>query len=121
MNNAETEGATEETVARPTARMVHPGKDVPLQFPVEFDGEVYETVHVRVCPAKEIRAYMVAAASVEDSESLVPIGADIPAEVWVALSMDDQDAISEVVDAFTPARLKEAFKRALESGEFTSQ
>lgn len=117
MENAETEGATE----KPVARMVHPGKDVTLQFPVEFDGKVYETVHVRICAAKEIRTYMVEAAKVEDAEDLTPPGVDIPLEVWRALSMDDQEAIIEVSNAFMPARLKEAAKRASTAGEPTSQ
>lgn len=121
MTDAETEGATAETVARPAARMVHPGKDVTLQFPVEFDGTVYETVHVRICAAKEIRAYMVEAAKIEDAEDLVPLGVDIPSDVWGALSMDDQEAIIEASNAFTPARLREAAKRASETGEPTSQ
>jgi len=121
MENAATEGATAETVARPAARMVHPGKDVPLQFPVEFDGKLYDVAHVRVASAKEIRAFMVAASAAEDGELLVPMGVELPQEVWDALSMDDQEAITEVVDAFTPARLKEAFERASKTGESTSE
>lgn len=117
MENAETEGAT----VKPVARMVHPGKDVPLQFPIEFDGKVYDVAHVRVASAKEIRAYMVAASAAKDGELLVPMGVEIPQEVWDALSMDDQEAITEVVDAFTPARLKEAFERASKTGESTSE
>jgi hypothetical protein len=117
VENTEKEGATE----KPVARMIHPGKDIPLQFPIEFDGMLYEKAHVRVASAKEIRSFMVKASSAEDGELLVPIGVDLPQEVWDALSMDDQEAISEAVDAFTPARLKEAFERASKTGESTSE
>lgn len=91
---------------------------VPLQYPVEFDGKVWDQVRVHRITAKELRAYI---EEVSTSPGYVmPPMVDCPLEVWEAMDADDQAEVDDVAMVFTPRRLKAAAERFQPSSTTTS-
>lgn len=115
------EAKKEEPGAPPIARIINPqgrSKSVPLQFPVEFDGKVWDAIEVRRCTGTEIRAYFDKMG--EGGQFSLPPVVQCPMEVWAALDADDQFTVDETAQAFMPRRLKAAVKFLSETGENTS-
>jgi len=80
-------------------------KVVPLEYPVEFDGRVWDSVTLKRMTAREVQNFIeaVMAGSLPD----LPI-AQAPAELLDALDDDDRQRIEEEVVNFLPARLRAA-------------
>lgn len=107
---AKTEPAKE--ALPPMARFVSTeGRErfVPLQFPVEYDGQVWDQVRVRRISAGELRNYITALAGSETYA--MPPMVDCPLAVWEAMDADDQAEVDDAAMVFTPRRLKAAAER----------
>ncbi len=95
--------------------------EVPLRYPVEFDGITYEAIPLRRPSAAEVRAYFEALASIGPEEWLhFPIyqhadGTPIPPEVIEHLDPDDFDAVQEASADFLCARLRRLQEASRES------
>lgn len=83
-------------------------RNVPLEYPVEFAGTLYETIHVRRVTGQQIAEFSNAMREAAQSGKELPIPPviDCPLEVWNALDADDQAAVDEAAQAFMPRRLK---------------
>ena len=85
--------------------------EVPLAFPVEFDGVVWETIPLRRATAAEVRAYFEELARIGPDEwRHFPIyaradGTPVPPEVIDHLDPDDLDLVTEASADFLCARL----------------
>lgn len=115
------EASKEVTTAPPVARIVNMegrSKEVPLQYPVEFDGKIWDSIEVRRCTGAEIKSYFEQMTSGE-AFTLPPV-IQCPIAVWEALDADDQFAVDEVAQAFMPRRLKAAVELLSGTGENTS-
>ncbi len=105
----------------PVARIVNPAgrsKLVPLQFPVEFDGKVWDSIEIRRCTGGEMRDYFEAMA--EAGCFVMPPVIQCPIEVWEAMDADDQYIVDEEAQAFMPRRLKAAVELLSGTGANTS-
>jgi hypothetical protein len=90
----------------PTARIVSDKvreKLVPLEYPVEFDGQTYDVIKVRRVSGQQMAAFLDKVRSGADFV-LAPM-VDCPVEVWDALDADDQAAVDEAAREFLPRRL----------------
>ena len=85
---------------------------VPIQYPAEFEGVVYDKVVVRRPTRAEVQTFV-------DGGKL-PIY-DIPEVVFENLDPDDFERVNEVMLDFLPLSLQTALALARESGEDTSQ
>jgi hypothetical protein len=97
----------------PTAKVFYSGeyeKLVPLEWPIEFDGKVYNEIRVHRVSGKEVRDYLEALRTSE--ANILPPMIDCPIEVWNALDADDHDAVDQAALEFTPKRLKAIFNAA---------
>lgn len=97
-------------------------RTVPLQYPVEFDGKVYDSITVRRMTGSEVAEY-ISAMSVDISEGTdrawMPMF-DVPREVYEALDDDDLQEVDKAVLDFLPRRLRPAGRQTPENGEGTS-
>lgn len=103
------------------ARIVNPegrSKIIPLRFPVEFDGKVWEGIEVRRCTGSEITAYFDEMSP--DKGFVLPPVIQCPMEVWNVLDADDQADVDEAAQAFMPRRLKAAVELLSGTGANTS-
>lgn len=92
-------------------------KVIPLEWPLEYDGKLYEAVTVRRCTGTEIAEYVVALAG--GQSPLFP-GLDCPLEVYEALDADDLESVDEVVRDFLPRRFRAASAPTPEASDNTS-
>lgn len=79
-------------------------KPVPLTWPIEYDGKVYDTVTVRRITGAEVRSLLAQAA--DGSLDFLPM-LDCPQPVYEALDDDDLYEIDKVIADFLPRRLRE--------------
>ena len=84
---------------------------VPISFPVEFDGVLYEAVRVKRLTGAESLDYANAIASGEPP--VVPPVVDVPEEVWLEMDADDRDAVEEIALDCWPRRMRQAIERTL--------
>lgn len=89
-------------------------KMIPLQYPLEFDGQLISEVRVRRVSGKEVQDYMDA---IGRDESPVPPMFDCPMEVYDAMDDDDRMTLDKEAVPFLPRRLKAIAAQALASGE----
>lgn len=82
-------------------------REIPLEYPAQFDGVTYEKVTVRRMTQAELAVFI---ASSEDDA--VPPMFDIPPEVLAALDPDDSDAVFAAALDMMPRRLKRALPTA---------
>jgi hypothetical protein len=102
-----------EPVPVPIAKVIYSGeheKRVPLEWPIDFDGKVYDDIRVHRVSGKEVRDYLEALRTSE--ADILPPMIDCPIEVWNALDADDQQAVDVAATEFTPKRLKAIFNAA---------
>lgn len=92
-------------------------KFIPLEYPVEFDGKLYEQIRIHRVSAQEVSDWIKRLDG--DGDQMPPV-VDCPMEVWNALDADDQDTVDKEAMAFTPRRLKEAAGLIQGTGEATS-
>lgn len=96
--------------------------DVPLEWPVEFDGQVYESVRIRRVTGREVEAFIHAAtAAGENSPAPKPPMLDCPVEVYEALDDDDRLAVEEALTPFLPRRLKAVLALTLATTSTSSE
>lgn len=79
---------------------------VPLKWPVEFDGKVWDQVRIRRITARELWDFATKASN--SPVFLMPPVVDCPLEVWEAMDADDQADIDEAAIEFMPKRLRAA-------------
>jgi hypothetical protein len=66
-------------------------KMVPLEWPVELDGNEWTEIRIRRASGKEVRDYL---EQLRTSEAdVLPPMIDCPIQVWNALDADDHDTI----------------------------
>lgn len=112
-DNIETETIATDT---PMARIVggpERSKAVPLTWPVEYDGKVYDSIAVRRMTGQEVRDLMQGAVAGE--LDFLPM-VDCPREVYEALDDDDLAKVDAVIEDFLPLRLRAAVGQTLENG-----
>lgn len=117
MANEENEGASAE---KPVAKFVAGRarqKVIPLEWPMEFGGVVYNEVTVRRCTGLEVSEYVMALASGED---VTFPGIEFPIEVYNALDSDDFDKVDEAVKDFLPQSFRRMAEQAPEASDNTS-
>ncbi|TVR06621.1 MAG: phage tail assembly protein [Salinarimonadaceae bacterium] len=93
-------------------------KVIDLQWPVEYDGVVYDKVTIRRLTGKETRDFMDLLSS--GGKTDMPPMIDVPLEVYEAMDADDQYACDEAAMDFLPRALREASDLALEAMKSTA-
>ena len=84
------------------ARIVNPAgreKMVPLDYPVEFRGIVYEEIRVKRVTGREVADYF---ELMGQGAAKMPPTVDCPVEVWDALDADDQHKVDGFAIDFFP-------------------
>jgi hypothetical protein len=92
---------------------------VKLNYPVEYDGKIYNEITVRRLTATEVDQFCTAlVARVPTDTSAMPRLPmfDVPFAVLDALDADDDDAVQEVITSFLPRRLRQAVEQSQQSG-----
>ena len=87
---------------------------VTLDYPVEFDGVVWDKIVVR-SPTVAVVADFAERVSAAGGANLRLPMFDAPDEVLDALHLDDDDRLSEVADRFLPRRFRVEAKAATAS------
>jgi len=83
--------------------------DVPLDWPIEFDGKTYDSVRIRRVTGREVEQFLSALAAAKEGALLLPPPMlDCPIEVYDALDDDDRFKIEEAMLSFFPRRMREA-------------
>lgn len=97
-------------------------REVPLEFPAEFEGVTYDKVTIRRMSAPEVEAFIKrAAASTPGDGDDTPVEMlDIPREVFLGLDPDDREMVEEAIYDFLPRRLQMGLVLAQEAGADTS-
>ncbi len=93
---------------------------VALEWPVEFDGKVYDTITVRRCSGREVDLFVAAVAAAADGVSVKTPMIDCPTEVYDAMDDDDRLRLEEAVLPFLPRRLARAAELAQGTSATTS-
>lgn len=104
---------SEETTAavsaeKPVAKIVTKvprEKVIPLEFPVEFNGDLYDEIKVRRLTGAEVARYYEMVQ--EGYRSPRPPTVDCPDEVYDALDDDDRYTVEAAAIDFLPRRLRE--------------
>ena len=96
--------------------------DVPLAWPVEYDGKVYEKIRIRRVTAAEVDAFIKAVSNVPDGMTMpVPPMVECPIEVFNSLDDDDRLLIEESMLPFLPRRLLEVGASILATAPTSSE
>lgn len=115
-----------QPVETPVAKIVSPkerDRYVDLEYPVEFDGKLYEQIHIRKVTGQQIADFAAAMQKAAQDATAFPLPPviDCPAEVWAAMDADDQANVDEAAQAFMPRRLKAVAEQlGLMIGDLTS-
>jgi hypothetical protein len=94
-------------------------RSVPLSYPVEYDGAVYNEIVLARLTAAEVAAFQDAAAKLPDGASPEwPIyrnadGKPLPEAVLAALDDDDKFELDKALRDFLPRRFQAALANAL--------
>ena len=92
---------------KPAAKMVSMNgreKWVTLDYPVAFDGIIWEQIRVRRVTGEELNEYLKQAGQ----DFVLPPVVDCPIEVWNGMDADDQASVDEAAMEFMPKRLRAA-------------
>jgi hypothetical protein len=120
--------ATEQPAAKPVADEPPVAKIVTtkeidrlvtLEWPIEFNGKVYDQIRVRRITGHQWQAY-VEAMTDSKVESPVPPTIDCPQEVWDVMDADDMDTVGIASMDFMPRRMKAAADQTPSNGDDTS-
>lgn len=95
-------------------------KLVPLDYPVEYDGKVYDGIRVRRMTVAEVGAFIEAAGGEDAKTARLPMF-DAPPEVLDALDADDAERVNEVVRDFLPRALRPEGASRPPNGETSPQ
>ena len=105
-----------------TARIVDQfrvSETVPLDFPVEFEGQVYNQITVRSPTVADVADFAERVSAAGGANLRLPMF-DAPEAVLDALSPDDDYRLTEVAERFLPRRFRAADKGSVpasDSGE----
>lgn len=91
-------------------------KTVPLDYPIEFGGKVYDSVTVRRLTGTEVGEF--AEACRRGDKAILPMY-DCPFEVIEALDADDAAIVHEVTNDFLPLSLQTGSEQAPPLGDST--
>jgi hypothetical protein len=91
---------------------------VPLEWPIEYDGKVWDKIRVKRVTVAEMSAYLEALK--DDANAPVPLF-DAPRQVLDALDADDDETLSKVAADFFPRRWRAANEQAQPVGADTAQ
>lgn len=114
MAEKQEEGAPAE---KPVAKIVRGNereKTIPLEWEIEFEGRVYDSITIRRCTGFEISEYVLSMA--EGNAPMFP-GLDCPIAVYEALDADDFEKVDEVVRDFLPRRFRQAAEPTSEASD----
>ena len=103
-----TEAATAAPAEKPVARIVTKvprEKIIPLEFEVEFGGQVFSDIRVRRLSGAEVALYYEQVQA--GYRSPRPPTVDCPDEVYDALDDDDRYTVEAAAIDFLPRRLRE--------------
>lgn len=95
--------------AGPVARFVNPViETVPLDFPIEFAGRIYDSIPVNRLMIGTLADFMAGegSASVKQRVFRFPMFGDTPTEVLDALELSDNAKVKKVADSFLPPDLR---------------
>lgn len=82
-------------------------ESVKLDYPIEFDGVVFEAITVRTPNVAVLREFARAMRDAPDGVDLrLPMFGDTPIAVLDALHPDDDDRLTEVAGRFLPRRFR---------------
>lgn len=81
---------------------------VPLEWPIEFDGKLYESITIRRCSGREVDQFIAAVTTAANGANLKTPMIDCPDEVWAVMDDDDRLRLEEAVLPFLPRRLAQA-------------
>lgn len=94
--------------------------DVAIDWPIEFDGNTYETIRVRRVTGLEVETFLKEIGALKgDSPLLKPPMIDCPIEVYEALDDDDRLRVEQAMGAFLPRRLTEVAASVLQAAPGT--
>lgn len=118
---AEAEAANKP--APPAARLIEkPGKErertIPLEYPVEYDGTVYETLTLTRLRGSDFSA-LAGMKGDEEEVALAVLMTGAPREVIKALDGDDFVELQEAVQAFLPRKLRMVAEQLSGTGQNT--
>ncbi len=114
----------EEAEVKKEARIVSPkerSREVPLDYPIEFDGKVYDTITVRRVSAREVSDFIDAVAKSEEFANVKAPMIDCPQEVYEVMDDDDRLRLEEALLPFLPLRLKQGVALTLATATPTSE
>jgi hypothetical protein len=102
----------EEAEQPKRARIISPKErsaSVTLEWPVEFDGETYESITIRRITGRELEAYIETITAMPEG-GLSPKSPmiDCPPEVYDALDADDRARLEAALFPFLPLSLRAA-------------
>ncbi len=90
-------------------------KTIPLEWPVEFGGKVYDSVRIVRLTAGDVARFQDEIESLLKSDPRARVrfplfkdgeGNDIPQEVMDAMDSDDRDSLDEAAASFLPRRFR---------------
>jgi len=98
----------EQALEKKTARIISDRprrKAIKLDWPVEFDGKIYESVDIKRCSGAEVDDFLERIRNGEGAG--MPPMIDCPIEVWDAMDDDDRFKVDKEGWVFFPLRLRE--------------
>lgn len=109
--------------APPAARLIErPGKErertIELEYPVEYDGTVYETLTLKRLRGSDFSA-LAGMKGDEEEVALAVLMTGAPREVIKALDGDDFVELQEAVQAFLPRKLRMVAEQLSGTGQNT--
>lgn len=123
-NGKEQQEATEGQTPAPAAAKIVGGKErtrtIPLEWPIEYDGAVYDQLTVRRVGGTDFKT--IASMAGKDEEiHLAAMLTGVPPQVIEALDGDDFITVQEAVKDFLPRKLQAAAGQVSETGPNTPQ
>lgn len=104
---AEVTPQAEQPAVKPAPKFVSQKerfRTVTLEWPIEYDGKVYDSVTVRRMTTSEVAEFIDQVRADAKSASLPMF--DVPKEVVDALDADDAEAVNKAVNDFLPRSLR---------------
>jgi hypothetical protein len=94
-------------------------REVLLDWPLRYNGKVYDRITVRRMTTAEVGEFITAASGENATNARLPMF-DCPSEIVDALDPDDAERVNEVVRDFLPRALRQAEEPRPAVGENTS-
>ncbi|MGJ5029048.1 phage tail assembly protein [Bradyrhizobium sp. HKCCYLS2038] len=91
-------------------------RDVLLDWPLQYDGKIYDRITVRRMTTAEVGEFVAAASTEAGSDMRLPMF-DCPPEIIDALDPDDAEKVNEAVRDFLPRLLRQADAPNQQNGE----